>query len=363
MTTTTPNQVLLYIGTYTSRMNSDSEGIYAYWLDPTSGELSHAATTTNIHNPAYLSIDAERGYLYAVNEDIHEEDAERGGVSAFKIDPATGALAFLNRQSSRGRGPCYVWAEPSGEYVLVANYPSGDAAVLPIKDGGNLGESTDYIKHEGSGPNANRQEAPHAHCVVTDLENQYVFVVDLGIDRVMIYKLDHATGKLALHGWAETPPGAGPRHLTFHPSGRFAFVVNELSSTAMVFAYDAEEGTLETLDIVSTLPEDFDGSNTCAAIHVHPSGRFVYASNRGHDSIVVLAFNEETGKFTVIAHESTQGKNPRDFTVDPNGMFLLAAHQDTHDIITFRINQQNGRLDPTGQVINVPAPVCLKWNV
>lgn len=360
---TNSDPYLLYIGTYTSRMNSDSKGIYCYRFDSTSGELTAAGTTSGIHNPAYLSIDAKRGFLYAVNEDIHEEDAERGGVSAFKVDSSTGALTFLNRQSSRGRGPCYVWAEPGGRYVLVANYPSGDAAVLPVGDEGYLGESTDYVKHEGSGPNEKRQEAPHAHCVVTDPENRYAFVVDLGIDRVMIYRLDHETGDLAEHGWVETAPGAGPRHLTFHPNGKYAFVVNELDSSVLALAYDAEQGTLTPVGTVSTLPDDFEGENTCAAIHVHPSGRYVYASNRGHDSVAVLEFDADTGRLTAVGYDKTQGQTPRDFTIDPSGQFLLAAHQDSNDIVTFRIDQQSGRLEPTGQVIHVPAPVCLKWYI
>ncbi|MGH2367131.1 MAG: lactonase family protein, partial [Chloroflexota bacterium] len=287
-----------------------------------------------------------------------------GSVSAFAVDSATRHLTLLNRQPSGGAGPCHVSVHPTGRHVFVANYGSGHVAALPIQADGQLGAATDVVQHKGKGPDARRQAGPHAHFITPDPAGRYVLACDLGIDQVLVYRWDGAAGgagKLVPNDppAAAAPPGAGPRHLAFHPSARFVYVLNEIASTLSAFAYDPERGTLQMLETVSTLPEGFAGRNSTAQIVVHPSGRFVYGSNRGHDSIAIFAIAQDTGKLTALGHESTQGQTPRNFNVDPTGTFLLAANQNTNTIVTFRIEQEKGTLTPTGQVTETPSPVCL----
>jgi 6-phosphogluconolactonase len=249
-----------------------------------------------------------------------------------------------------------------GKFVLVAHYAGGCVSVLPIREDGRLGEPTDIIRHQGSGVNPQRREAPHPHSVNLDAANRFLFVPDLGLDKIMIYRVDATQGKLKPNDepWARVKAGAGPRHFDFHPNGKYAYVINELDSTFTAFAYDNERGRLREIETVSTLPEGFTGTNTCADVHVAPSGKFLYGSNRGHDSIATFAINEDTGKLTYVAHEPTQGKTPRNFAIDPTGNFLLAANQNSDTIVTFRIDRTTGKLSPTGDVTRVPMPVCLK---
>jgi len=246
--------------------------------------------------------------------------------------------------------------------VLVANYGGGNVSVLPVQSDGRLGEATDFIQHEGSGADPSRQAGPHAHSINLDPNNLYAFAADLGLDKILIYRLDALQGKLypGDEPWASVKAGAGPRHFTFHPGGSYAYVINELDSTVTAFAYEGGTGTLREVQTVSTLPEGFSGRNSCAEVQVTPSGRFLYGSNRGHDSIAVFEIDGNTGKLTPRGHESTQGKNPRNFGIDPTGTFLLAANQDTNNVVTFRIDPQTGTLTPTGQTLEVPIPVCIK---
>jgi 6-phosphogluconolactonase len=354
-------KMLVFAGTYTGKpadMDRKSDGIYVYWLDLDSGALSPAAELGGIDHPSYLALHPQQPYLYATNELVERRGQEEGAVSAFRFDPATGKLAFLDQQPSHGRWPCHVWVDGSGKWVLAANYGSGSAAIYPVLEDGRLGEASDVIQHSGSGVNPDRQEGPHAHCIITDPTNQYVFLADLGIDRLMVYRLNHQTGKLTLASWAHVDEGAGPRHIEFHSSGRYCFLINEMASTINVFRW--EDGALHNLQTISTLPEDTTGESTTAAIHVAPSGRFVYGSNRGHDSIAIFRFDETSGQLTPVGHESTQGKTPRDFMIDPTGAFLLAANQNSHTIVSFRIDADTGKLTPTGHVTEVMMPVCLK---
>ncbi len=353
------NQELrVYIGTYT---RNESEGIYLYRMTA-SGALEFVSVAKGIKNPSYVAIDPKQRYLYAVSEVAEFADKSSGAVSAFSIDPETGELTFLNHQSSQGTGPCYVNVDQTGQCVLVANYGSGGAAVLPIRSNGELGEATDVVQHDGSGADPRRQKGPHAHSIVLDNSNRYAFVPDLGLDKIMIYQLDPVQGKLKPNDqpWAKVKAGAGPRHFTFHPNSKYAYVINELDSTLIAFAYDETQGKLEEIQTVSTLPEDFSDTSYCADVHVSPSGRFLYGSNRGHDSIVIFEIDQDTGKLSYVDHESTQGEYPRGFTLDPTGDFLLAANQNTHTVLTFRIDKQTGKLTPTGNVIEVSMPVCLK---
>jgi 6-phosphogluconolactonase len=352
-------KILVFVGTYTSKpadMDRKSDGIYVYWLDLESGALTPAAELGGIDHPSYIALNPP--YLYATNELVEKRGQEEGAVSAFQFDPASGKLTALNQQPSHGLSPCHVWVDASGKWVLVANYSSGSAAIYPVLDKGGLGEATDVIQHSGSGVNPDRQAGPHAHCIMTDPTNQYVLLSDLGIDRLMVYRLDAQSGKLALASWAQVDAGAGPRHIEFHPSGRYCFLINEMASTINVFRW--EDGTLYNLQTISTLPEDYVGDSTTAAIHVTPNGKFVYGSNRGHDSIAIFRFDEPSGQLSLVGHQSSEGKTPRDFMIDPTGTYLLAANQGSHTIVSFRVDAETGTLTPTGHVTEVMMPVCLK---
>ena len=352
-------EILVYIGTYT---RGRSEGIYVYRMKKSSGALEFVSVAKGINNPSFVAIDPQKRYLYAVSEVGGGANKPSGAVNAFSIDPATGGLIYLNQQSSRGNGPCHLSVDQTGRFVIVVNYGSGSVSVLPIHSDGKLGEATDFVQHQGSSVNPRRQSGPHAHSVTLDRANRYAFVADLGMDKIMIYQIDLTQGKLKPNDepWAKVKPGAGPRHFAFHPSDRYAYVINEIDSTLTAFTYDGAHGRLREIQTVPTLPEDFSDTSHCADVHVSPSGKFIYGSNRGHDSIVIFEIDEDTGKLTYAGHESTQGKTPRNFAIDPTGTFLLAANQDTDNIVTFQIDQQTGKLTSTGHITEVPTPVCLK---
>lgn len=359
MTEQNHGELLVYVGTYT---RGRSEGIYVYRMDASSGALELLSKATGVSNPSFLAIHPQRHYLYSVSEISDFAGKPSGAVAAFKIDPKTGDLTRLNQQPSHGAGPCHLSVDKTGQFVLVANYGSGSVAVLPIQDDGQLGEATDFIQHQGSSVDPRRQVGPHAHSVTLDPTNRYAFVADLGLDKIMIYRLDLSQGKLKPNDepWAQVKAGAGPRHFDFHPNGKYAYLINELDSTMTGFTYDGTRGRLSEIQTVSTLPDGFEDTSYCADIHVSPSGKFVYGSNRGHDSIVIFESDEGTGKLTYVDHESTQGETPRNFAIDPTGTFLLAANQNGDTVVTFRMDQQTGRLMPTGHVAEVPTPVCLK---
>jgi len=362
--------LLVYVGTYTlpirfgtgAVLMGKGEGIYVYRMDQASGALEFSRKITGVANPSYLAFDPKQRFLYAVNELKSFEGKPTGTVSAFSVDSKTGELKFLNKKMTHGTDPCHVVVDKTGRYVFVANFMSGSVCVLPIQEDGSLGDATDFIQHHGSSVNPNRQAGPHAHAVTLDESNRYAFVPDLGIDKVVIYKFDPSRGKLEPNDepWVQVKDGAGPRHLAFHPHGRYAYLINELDSTLVVFAYDKKNGTLKEIQTVPTLPKHFAGASTCADVQVTPSGTFTYGSNRGHDSIVIYKIDQSTGKLTYVDHESTQGKTPRNFAIDPTGGFLLAANQDTDTIVTFRIDLKSGKLSPTGNVTKVPTPVCIK---
>ena len=351
-------ELTLYVGTYTS---GKSEGIYVYRMDRVTGALTRFSSIKSV-NPSFLTIDRSKRYLYAVNEVGEYAGKAGGGVSAFAIDPATGNLRLLNEQATQGADPCHLSIDNKRRALLVANYTGGSVTVLPVRTDGTLGMATDIRQHEGSGIKE-QQKGPHAHCVILDQLERHVLVADLGIDKVMIYQLDRATGKLsqAQQPFAELTAGAGPRHLTLHPSGKYLYVINELDSTMTAFKYNAPNGTLTLIETVSTLPTDFTGTSYCADVHVSTSGKFLYGSNRGHDSIVVFEIDQRTGKLKPIEHVSTEGKWPRNFTIDPTGAFLLVANQRTDNVVIFSIDAKTGRLKPTGVVEQIPSPVCLKF--
>jgi 6-phosphogluconolactonase len=353
-----PRELTLYVGTYTS---GKSEGIYGYRMDHATGALTRFNSFKSV-NPSFLAIDRNKRYLYAVNEVSEYAGKPSGGVSAFAIDRASGNLRLLNEQATQGADPCHLVIDRKNHTLLVANYTGGSVAVLPIRLDGTLAPSIDLKQHEGSGVKE-QQKGPHAHCIILDRLERHALAADLGIDKVMIYRFDASTGKLAPANqpWAELQAGAGPRHLTLHPNGKYVYVINELDSTLTVFKYNEVNGTLSQVETVSTLPGNFSGASYCADVHVSPSGKFLYGSNRGHDSIVVFEIDPRTGKLKLTEHVSTEGKWPRNFTIDPTGRFLLVANQRTDNVVTFSIDSQTGRLKSTGHIEEIPSPVCLKF--
>ncbi len=364
--------MLVFVGTYTQPivfgtgriLDGKGEGIYVYRLDESSGSLEQISQTPGIANPSYLALDASQRFLYAVNELKTFQGNPTGTVSAFAVDGNAGTLELLNRQVTHGTDPCHVVVDRQRKYVFVANFMSGSVCVLPVHDNGTLGEACDVVQHEGSSIDLRRQSGPHAHSVTLDASDRFAFVPDLGVDKLMIYRFDPVRGKLDPNAVPsiEMKPGAGPRHLAFHPSGNLAYLVNELDSTVAVLSYDASAGTFGHLQTVRTLPEAFTGESTCADIHVHPAGNFVYTSNRGHDSIVIHRIDPVSGRLNYVAHEPTQGKTPRSFAIDPTGRFLVAANQDSDSLVTFRIDPRSGTLQPTG-IVKAPTPVCVKFFV
>ncbi len=350
--------IRFYIGTYTRK---GSEGIYMTVLDPATGKLSEPVLAAKATNPSFLALHPNRRFLYAVGERGNFQGRQEGSVAAFGIDPKTGLLTQLSERGAGGTGPCHLVTDPSGRMLIVANYSSGSVGVLPIGKDGGLGKRTQSIQHEGSGPNERRQKGPHAHGVTLDSTGKRAVVCDLGIDRAMIYRIDPDASKLlpGQTSFAATPPGGGPRHAAFSPDGRHLFVLNELLSSVTTYAWDAATGTPRLLETVSALPAGFDQHSSAAEIAVHPDGRTVYSSNRGHDSIAVFAFDAATGKLTLKQHQPCGGKTPRCFALDPSGRFLLVANQNTGNVVSYRIDSKTGRLTPAGGEIAVPMAVCV----
>jgi 6-phosphogluconolactonase len=351
--------IQLYIGTYTNR---GSRGIYRAMLDVDTGALSEVQLAAESAQPSFLAISPNRRFLYAVNELGEYEGAPGGAVSAYAIVRRTGDLRILNQQPTRGAHPCHLVVDRTGRWVLAANYTGGNLSVFPIEPDGRLEPPATIVHHSGSSVNPDRQQEPHAHAIHLDARNRFAFAADLGIDRVMSYRWDARTGALRPNepAYYATAPGAGPRHFAFHPSGRFAFVINELNSTLTALAYDANAGALSELHTVSTLPEGFTGANSCADVHVAPNGRFVYGSNRGHNSIAVFAFDARAGRLRALGHPSTEGETPRNFGIDPSGRVLLAANQNSDTIVGFHIDRQTGLLVQTSST-EVPTPVCIQF--
>jgi 6-phosphogluconolactonase len=299
-----------------------------------------------------------------VNELSGEESKATGGVSAFRMDSETRELTLINQQPTQGSSACHLLVDASRRYVVVTNYGSGSVCVLPILENGGLGPISDFVQHEGSSVNPQRQQSPHPHSVNQDPATGLIYVPDLGLDKVLIYELDVARGQLKPYHeqpWARTRSGAGPRHLAFHPQANFVYVVGELDSAVTVFAKDPARGTLKEVQSVPGLPEGMEGKSWAADIHVHPNGKYVYSSNRGHDSIAVFAVEEGGAKLIPIDHTSTQGQFPRNFAIDPTGGYLVAANQNSDDVYSYRIDPKTGKLTPTGSSAQVPTPVCVKF--
>ena len=355
-----PDGDLLYVGTYTERTHS--EGIYLIRMDRRSGQLRRVGSVSAGANPSFLALHPNGRTLYAVNELEQYQGRPTGAVSAFAIERDTGSLTGLNEQPSGGGAPCYVSVDRSGRALLVANYAGGNVALLPIEANGALALATSVVQHTGKGPNAERQEAPHAHCILPDPTNRFALAADLGADRVFVYHLD-LEGRSLRHieeGDAVTRPGAGPRHLAFHPTLPLVFVANELDSTVATLRFDSARGALTVLDARSTVPAEWTGTNYPADIHVASSGRTLYVSNRGHNSIAVFSV-DSTGALALEQVVSTEGDWPRNFSLDPSGRWLLVANQRSDSVVVFGRDPENGRLTPTRQRIALPSPVCLRF--
>lgn len=354
----------VFVGTYTQTPSGQTpgKGIYTFRFQPATGKLTPVSLAAETASPSFLAVHPNQKFLYAANE--HEKDEAPGQentVSAYAIEPKTGKLTFLNKVSCKGKGPAHVLTDKMGKFLLVLNYQSGSLALLPIHPDGRLGEATAFDQHHGSGPNKQRQAGPHAHGGVFSPDNRFALVAEHGIDEVMVYRFDAATGALTANEppFLKANPGAAPRHLAFHPNGKIVYSLNELESSVTVMNYKTDNGTLSRVQDVTTLPAAFSGSNTTAEIQVDGRGKFLYASNRGHDSIAVFAIDPVKGTLTSLEHVPTQGKTPRNFSLDPSGSFLLAANQNSDNIVLFRVTA-GGRLSPLGKVIDqIPQPVCI----
>ncbi len=358
--TASRHDYLVYIGTNVSSPQENS--IYLYHLSPTTGELLPLGAMKGGANPTYLTMDAAHRHLYAVSETQTYLGAPGGGVSALAIDPRTAMLTMLNQQPSTGASPCYISLDRTGKNALVANYSSGNVAVLPVRPDGQLAPPAATDQHQPpTGPHQN-QDKPHAHSFLPAPDNRYVFSADLGTDKVYGYQLDVATGKLTPQPAPAftAKPGAGPRHLTFHPNGRWAYLENELNSTLTALTYDAKSGTFQEIETESTLPAGFSGANAGADVHVSPDGRFVYTSNRGDNSLAVFSIAPADGRLSLVQHVSTQGNWPRNFALDPSGRVLLVANQNSNDVFTYTVDKQTGKLTPTGKSIRVPSPMFVE---
>lgn len=356
--TAASSPVSVYFGTYTGKA---SKGIYLSHLDLANGHLSDPTLVAETQNPGFLSIHPNKKFLYSVGE-----MEKGGGVNAWSIDPKSGMLTKLNAQSSGGTGPTHLVVDRDGKNVLVANYSGGSVACLPINPDGTLRPASAFVQHTGSSVNRSRQEAPHAHGIYTDPANRFVFVPDLGLDQLKIYRFDAAKGTLTPNdpAFASVAPGSGPRHFGFDPKGRFGFVINEMVCTMTAFNYDATVGKLTEIHTVSTLPQgvSVQPSYSTAEVFVHPSGKFLYGSNRGHDTIAVFSIDPQ-GHLKLIENEPTQAKIPRGFGIDPTGQYLIAGGQSSDNAFVFRIDQKTGHLEPTGQKVSVGSPVCVEFLV
>ena len=358
----TVDTIRVYIGTYTRK---ESQGIYTFELNLQTGTTTEPELAAELVNPSFVAFSPDHKYLYAVNEVSDfpgSEEKKAGGVTGFRLDAKSGALTLLNSQLSGGVGPCHVTVDGTGKCVVVANYGSGSAASFPVSEQGELAPAATVIQHEGSSVNPKRQQGPHAHSANIDAGNNYVVIADLGLDQLRVYKLNAEQATLTPNDppFVKTEPGVGPRHFNFHPNGRFAYSNNEMASSVTAYGYDPEEGVLTPMMTQSTLPEDYDEpGNSTAETLVHPSGKFLYVSNRGHNSIAIFRIQND-GSIEPLGHHSTLGNIPRNFGIDPTGKYLLAANQDSDTIALFEIDQKTGRLKETGNLISVPTPVCVR---
>lgn len=354
-----PNDYHVYFGTYTE---GKSKGIYVAKFDASTGAVTAPELAAEIRNPSFVAIHPTGKFVYAVGEIDDFSGKKTGAVSAFARDAKTGKLTLLNQQDSGGAAPCHIVVDPTGKTVLVANYTGGSVSSYPIGDDGKLKPAASTIQHQGSSVDKGRQQAPHAHSINVDPSGKFAMAADLGLDKVLVYRFDAAAGTLSPNDPPSTSvaPGSGPRHFAFHPSGKYAYVINEMLLTVTAFDYDAEKGSLTAKQTISTIPDKNPGGYSTAEIQVHPSGKFLYGSNRGHHSLAIFSIGDD-GKLTAVGHVSTNGKTPRNFTIDPTGKYIFAANQDSSTVVVFKIDQETGKLSRAGESLPVANPVCVKF--
>ena len=355
-----------YIGTYTDANAPEeqrSQGIYQAKLDTNSGEIVDLRVAAWGVNAGFVVLTKERRFLYAIGSTFEQAHSQAGVVAAFAIAPDSGDLTFLNQQPTPNGSSCHINIDASNRLLVSVNYGRGSFATYPVAEDGRIEPYSENVQHSGKGVNPTRQEGPHAHQAVFSPDNRFLFVNDLGIDKIGCYAVEQEFGHLVVEypTWTKVHDGAGPRHLDFHPNGKYVYLINELDATITAFGYDTEDGLLNEIQVISTLPAGFEGEKWCADIHVHPNGRFLYGSNRGHDSIAIYEIDEQSGKLRSIGFESTLGKTPRNFAIDPSGKFLLAANQDSSSIFSFAIDATSGLLTATGFGVTVPKPICIKF--
>jgi len=343
---------VVLIGTYTEPNQSTSEGVYVYRLDLSSGKLSYESVVKDMPNVSFMAKHPQSGLIYAVNEIDEFEGKVGGGVSVLSRD-----YNVLQKQFSGGEHPCYISIDKTGRFALVANYTSGMVAMLPIGNDGRLLPASDIVQHAGSSIHPERQMSPHPHCIVPDPANRFAIAVDLGLDRLIIYRMDLEAGKLQKHAEVQLDAGSGPRHLIFDSSGQHAYLLNELNSTLLVFQYNPRKGMLTQLQNVPTLPEQFSGENYCSDLHLSPDDRHLYLSNRGHDSMVCFKVDPSSGKLSYQSHVETKGRYPRIFALDPSGRFIIVAHQRSNNVVVLKIDPETGDLSHTGQQVELSMPV------
>jgi 6-phosphogluconolactonase len=357
---TPASSYMVYVGTYTA---TGSKGIYNYRFDPKTGKLTPIGVAAQIANPSFLVTDPQHRFLYAVTEMGQEPGADsykkNGSISSYSIDRKTGALTFLNKVDAGGGGSCHLVVDKTGKMLFVANYGSGNVASFAIKPDGSIGERTGFDQHTGSSVDPARQKGPHAHAVVLSPDNHFLFVPDLGLDQVKIYRVDAAKSTFTANdpGYATVKAGLGPRHFTFGRGAKFAYALCEMGSSVVVFSYNPVKGSLTPVQTISNLPEGFTGIDNSAEIEMDQSGRFLYASNRGNDSITVFAVDPAKGTLTKVQVVPTQGNIPRNFALDPTGKYLVAANQKSNSLVVFSVDPQNGKLTAAGQMLDVPSPV------
>lgn len=345
---------IIYAGTFSE------EGLIVLELNRDNHSFSEIQRISDIQSPNFQALHPNHGFLYSVSSQGVSDDDNYGSVAAYNIDANTGKLTFLNIRSAEGMGPCHISIDPLGRYAYVSNYSSGNISVFPILEDGSLGEVVDIVNHEGNSVHS-RQERPHMHSIIPSKDGRFIYASDLGIDKVKIYRVDGETGKLtpAETSFVENVPGSGPRHFIIHPTGDFAYSVEELSSTIAAFTVDSSSGALDQFQRVDMLPADFEGNNTAADIHISPDGRFLYASNRGHDSLVIYSIHQTTGRLNLAGREPTRGGHPRNFAIDKIGEFVFVANRDDDNIVLFARDHETGHLTYTGTEVNVPRAVCV----
>ena len=344
----------VFFGTQRSGTNA---GFSLAHFDTDTGVLTKPELLLQASAPAFFTIHPDERHLYTCNA------LSPGAVSAYAVEPHTGRLSFLNRVLTGGDGPCYVSLDQTARFALAANYTGGNVAVFALRPDGSLGERTAFVQHTGSSVNPQRQTHAYAHSIITDPSNRFVLVTDLGVDKIFVYRFNAQDGLLTPNDppCAQVAPGSGPRHVKFHPQGRWVYVVNEMASTVTAFAWNATHGALVEVQTVSALPADFKGANTGAEVEVHPNGKFLYASNRGHDSLAVFAIDQKTGKLTLVEHVPSGGKTPRFFNFDPTGKWILCSNHGSDNTVVFRVDENTGKLTQTGQPISVPYPFCQQF--